>query len=236
MDSIRIDLVMAGGSAPLTPDGEESAIRKSPVHGPVEVTVLGLAGDAHVYHRHGGPEKAILHYAAEHYSSYRARFDQFVADINGPRRGFGENISTHGMSEETVCVGDRYQVSSPDRDGSVVLEVSGFRQPCWKLGYNSGVRELPALMQVEGTPGWYYRVLQPGSIAAGDTFTLLDRPHPEWPVGRLARQFYGTPLARDFLEPARALPALASNLRDVIDHRIETGTVEPWDRRLYGGR
>ena len=231
VNGITIEAVMVGRRAPLTDDGEESAIRKAPVDGPVAATAAGLAGDEHVYHGHGGPDKVIFHYAAEHYDTYRRRYAGFVADLAGPRRGFGENVTTRGMTEEDVCLGDRYRIGTQS-DG-VVGEVTGFRQPCWKLGYNSGVREIPKVMQDEGTPGWYYRVIEPGTISAGDEITLLERPYPQWTIGRLTRAFYGTPLDRDFLEEVRAIAELGTGLQRVIDARLETGAVEPWESRLY---
>lgn len=230
--------VMAGGPHPLTADGEKSAIRKDPVLGRATVGKLGLTDDHHVYSGHGGPEKAILQCAREHYDTYRRRFPEFVADIDGPRRGFGENISAEGMTEESVCIGDLYRIGpSVDESlrapGGITVEVVGFRQPCWKLGYNCGVREVPRIMQDDGTTGWYYRVVSEGTIAAGDKITRIDRPYPEWPVGDTARRFYGTPLDPTFLRDALALEPLAENLKAIVRTRLATGTVEEWDSRLY---
>ncbi len=264
MITTSIDLVMVGKRAPLTPDGEESAIRKTPVNGAVAVTQVGPEGDEHAYHGHGGPDKAILHCAGEHYETYRDRYQDFIADIHSDRRGFGENITTRGMTEETVCLGDRYRIgpgkSSEDPAGSatdagtdagnggapsitpdvrrsrrgILVEVTGFRQPCWKLGYNAGVREIPKVMQDEGTPGWYYRILEEGDVAAGDLITLVERPYPEWTIARLTKGFYLTPLDREFLEKALAIPILGGELREYMTRRLESGELEPWDARLYG--
>ncbi len=234
MSNFSVDLLMTGRRRVLTPDGEESAIRKPAVSGPVTVESDGLDGDEHAYHGHGGPDKAILHCAAEHYDDLARRYSQFVFDIGGKRGGFGENISTHGMTEETVCLGDRYRIGPGGEDNrGIVVEVTGFRQPCWKLGFNCAVREVPRIMQEEGTPGWYYRVLKPGTIAAGDAIVLLDRPFPEWPIGRLVRGFYGTPLDATFIHEVLAVPALGTELRHTMERRIATGTVEEWQSRLY---
>jgi MOSC domain-containing protein YiiM len=231
MTGIEIDVLMTGRRHKLTPDGEESAIRKGAVSGPVTAGTEGLEGDEHAYHGHGGPDKAILHYAAEHYVDFARRFSRFVFDIGGDRGGFGENISTRGMTEKSVCLGDRYRIGRDDR--GITVEVTGFRQPCWKLAFNCGVREVPRLMQEEGTPGWYYRVLDPGSIAAGDTITLLTRPFPEWPIDRLVRGFYGTPLDKTFMNEALAISVLGNELRTLMERRIATGAIEEWDGRLY---
>ncbi len=237
MDGAQIELLMAGGRMVLTEQGEESAIRKNPIDGPRNVKADGLDGDDHAYHHHGGADKALLHYPAEHYDTYRRRFPRFSANLNGPRRGFGENISTHGITEEDVCLGDRYRIEPADpadaRRG-ILVEVSGFRQPCWKLGFNCAVRDVPRLMQDQGKTGWYYRVIELGAIAQGDRIALVQRPFPEWTIGRLIRGFYGTPLDREFLAGVVKLPALAESLRVVMEHRLSSGVVESWDDRLYG--
>lgn len=211
------------------PHGEQSAIRKHPAGGAVAVALEGLDGDEHAYHGHGGPDKAILQYAVEHYESYRERFPGFAAEPGSDRGGFGENLSAPGMSEETVCLGDRYRI------GTVLAEVSAFRQPCYKLGYTSGVSEIPRHMQEDATTGWYYRVLQPGTVAAGDEIVLLDRPYPRWSVARLIRGFYGTPLDRDFIGDALAIPVLGMEIREALDRRRASGKIEDWESRLYGG-
>lgn len=234
MNTVAIDLLMTGYKKPLTPDGETSAIRKQARKGPVAVSLEGLDGDEHAYQSHGGPDKAILHCAVERYGEFGSRFPDFVSDIGGERGGFGENISTRGMTEDTVCVGDRYRIESRDRaNRGITVEVTGFRQPCWKLGYNTGVREIPRLMQDLGCPCWYYRVLETGAISAGDGIALLERPYPEWPVTRLVHGFYGTPLDRRFMEEALAIPVLGQELREVMKQRLVTGVVEDWNDRLY---
>lgn len=223
--AIIVEALLRGRTQPFGPNGEPSAIRKTPVEGPVEIGPLGLTGDQQAYHRHGGPNKAVLHYAAEHYAAWSELYLAFALRPGG----FGENISTHGMTEADVCLGDRYRLGD-----TVMLEVSQPRQPCWKLGWNAGERELPALMQERAAIGWYYRVLVPGTVQPGDTLVLEERPHPDWPLARLIGGFYGTPLDSAFLNALAALPALSDEFRDTIAERLRTGRVEDWSRRLYG--
>ncbi|WP_228144992.1 MOSC domain-containing protein, partial [Acinetobacter baumannii] len=87
---------------------------------------------------------------------------------------FGENLSTVGLTEENICMGDILSC------GTTVLEVSQTRQPCWKLDDRLGTKGAALEMQRSGKVGWYYRVLEPGVIEAGATLNLLERPHPEW--------------------------------------------------------
>jgi MOSC domain-containing protein YiiM len=132
------------------------------------------------------------------------------------------------MTEQTVCLADRYRIGE-----SVVVEVTQPRQPCWKLGFTAGVTEVPLLMQETATTGWYYRVLTPGPIAAGDTMTLESRPLPDWTLARMIKGFYGTPDDREFLDEIENLPQLSTEWRTVVRNRLSTGIVEDWSGRLY---
>ena len=225
MSNCRINAVMTGTVKPFGPNGEPSAIRKCPSEGPVALGELGLDGDEHAYHLHGGPHKALFHYASEHYGMWKEIFPSFQLALGG----FGENITTEGMTEANVCIGDRYRIG---RD--VVVEVSQPRQPCWKLGYNARQREIPRLMQERAAGGWYYRVVTPGPVAEGDQLELTDRPLPEWPVARVILGFYGDPLDDAFLRSLAEMEVLGPEWRAAAQERLETHQVEDWVDRLYG--
>lgn len=179
--------------------GEASAIAKTPVEGPVPIGPLGLAGDEQADPRyHGGPDKALHLYPFDHYARWR---DGHAGDplLDAPG-AFGENLATLGLTEETVCIGDRFRL------GSALIEVSQGRQPCWKQGARLGWPALPALIVRERRSGWYFRVLEPGAARAGDMLTLLDRPLPEWSVARV----FGLLVAGDHRHDRAALPVLAA--------------------------
>ncbi|MGR8921710.1 MAG: MOSC domain-containing protein, partial [Gammaproteobacteria bacterium] len=150
------------------PDGTASGIFKQAVSGPVEVAPLGLAGDRQVDRSvHGGPDKAVHHFPAEHYAP--------LADAFAGARGLlapgsiGENLSTLGLTEANVAIGDVFAA------GSVRLELTQPRRPCWKIDGRYDVRGMAAWIQQAGATGWYYRVLEPGLLAAGEPLTLVDR-------------------------------------------------------------
>ncbi|TVR89667.1 MAG: MOSC domain-containing protein [Spirochaetaceae bacterium] len=239
----RLEAVLLGRRVPFGPAGELSAIQKTPVSGAVALESTGLRGDEQAEHGHGGPDKALLHYPAEHYQLWRNRHPSFRLTPGG----LGENLSTMGMTEGTVCIGDRFRVHLPgqivadttkgsgaENRNEVVLELSEPRQPCWKLGHNAGVRELPLLIQQEAATGWYYRVITAGVVAAGATLELISRPHPDWPLERIIRGVYETPPDPEFLSSLISLPELGAGWRALAAKRLETGTVEDWKGRLYG--
>src|SRR5690606_16433169 len=112
-----------------------SAIDKRPLEGAVRIDELGVAGDEQGDTRvHGGVDKAVHHYPFEHYATWRAELGELPA-LASPG-AFGENISTRGLDEATVCLGDRFAL------GTAVLEVSQGRQPCWKLNDRFGVKDM----------------------------------------------------------------------------------------------
>ncbi len=191
--------LLAGRIAQLTPD-EKSAIAKSSLAGKVRIGPLGIEGDEQADPRfHGGPDKALHHYPADHYAFWRERArDHPLLDAPG---AFGENVSTLGVSEDQVCIGDRFRL------GSALVEISQGRQPCWKQGARMQWTTLPRLMVRERRSGWYYRVIEPGEAEAGSLLSLVDRPLPEWTVRRVFGLLIGGDHARD-------RPALAA-LRDM---------------------
>ncbi|WP_375396937.1 MOSC domain-containing protein [uncultured Sphingomonas sp.] len=178
--------------------GETSAIDKRPVAGRVHIGRLGITADQQADHRHhGGPDKALHHYPHDHYARWRRdRPDQPL--LAGPG-AFGENLSTDGLVETAVCIGDRFRL------GSALIEVSQGRQPCWKQGERLGWPALPALIVRERLSGWYYRVVEPGEAAAGDALTLVERVHPDWSVARV----FGLLVAGDHRRDPTALGVLA---------------------------
>ncbi|HEX7074586.1 MAG TPA: MOSC domain-containing protein, partial [Hyphomicrobiaceae bacterium] len=92
-----------------------------------------------------------------------------MADFLSSPPAFGENLSTLGITEETVHIGDIYQV------GGVILQVSQGRQPCWKLNARFNRPDMAWRVQMTGRTGWYYRVLREGWIETGDEFVLVER-------------------------------------------------------------
>lgn len=183
---------------------EPSAIAKSPIPGPVVIGTLGLMGDAQADRvNHGGPDKAIHHYAFDHYESWRSELGEHP--LLAAPGGFGENISTLGLTEETVWLGDRFRL------GTALIEVSHGRQPCWKLGHHFGRADLVARVVRSNRAGWYCRVLEPGQAVAGDNLTLVERGLPEWSLARLFAVLIAGEERRDpaVLREIAALPVLA---------------------------
>ncbi|MFO7529486.1 MAG: MOSC domain-containing protein [Marinobacter sp.] len=188
----------------------------------------GLEQDEHGdTRRHGGPEKALHHFASDHYARLQKILPVPAADRSQPG-GFGENLVTEGLTETDVCVGDIYNL------GEAILQVSQPRQPCWRLNARFGISDMSRRLQNTLRTGWYYRVLQEGMVRQGDTLTLEQRPKPEWPLSQVLSLLYETPLEQDALAEMAELEQLSPNLRQLARKRLETGEVEDWEKRLFG--
>jgi MOSC domain-containing protein YiiM len=148
---------------------------KTPIEGPVYVSTTNLAGDGQAdLKNHGGIDKAVLAYSADHYPSWR---DQLrMPDL--PCGAFGENLTIAGLTEELVYIGDIFRV------GTVTFEVSQPRQPCWKLARRWRMHELTGMVVRNGRSGWYLRVLEQGWIEAQMPVALIERPNPAWSIAR----------------------------------------------------
>ena len=222
----QVVAVLRGRAVPYTRPDSRSGIAKNPVVGPVAVGTLGLEGDEQGDLRvHGGPDKAVHQYAQAHYPLWRAELGALpVLAVPG---AFGENLASTGMTEQHVCLGDQVRV------GNVLLEVSQSRQPCWKLNDRFGVPDMARRVQHTGRTGWYYRVLEAGTLQAGDALLLVARPWPQWSLARVIEVLYHQPFDADVLLALAALP-LTPSWRRMVDGRLARGVVEDWAPRMEG--
>ena len=220
---IGVEALFVGELALLGPQKAPSGIRKSKVAGPQKITRLGLQGDHQGDTKnHGGPEKAVHHYPRDHYAAWAAD------GVEASPAAFGENISTFGITEADICIGDVYRL------GGALLQVSQGRQPCWRLNARFERPDMAFRVQKSGRTGWYYRVIEEGTAEAGDRLRLERRPQPHWPLIRIIDLLYTRTLDMKALAELAALPELAQSWRTLATRRIETHSVENWDRRLRG--
>lgn len=150
-----------------------SGIFKAPVEAAVATAPYGLSGDAQAdLHNHGGPDKAICAYSADHYEDWRQRFGLDHLEFGA----FGENLSLAGVDEHHICIGDRWAT------GDVLIQVSQPRQPCWKLERKWHRDTLINEVIASGRTGWYFRVERGGTLQRGMELVLVERPHPQWTI------------------------------------------------------
>ena len=220
----RIDQLLIGPVRPLGLRGAPSGIDKRAA-GRLWLGRAGFAGDAQGDTRHhGGPDKAVHHYAFDHYGFWHGAIGR--RDVLARPGAFGENISTVGLDERTVAIGDTFRV------GGALIQVSQGRQPCWKLNLRFAVPDMARRVQESGRTGWYYRVLEQGFVEPGDDLVLVDRLTPDWTIERLWRVLYVDVLNREELSAMAALAHLPESWRGYADRRLATAEVEDWSSRL----
>lgn len=204
---IIVDAICTGTARPFRGD-EQSAIAKQVVSGKVRITTLGLSGDeqADPVH-HGGPDMALHHYPRDHHEYWRGELgDHPLLDEPG---AFGTNLSTVGLTEEAVLLGDRFRL------GSALLEACQPRQPCWKIEHRFGEKAMVKRIMATDRCGWFYRVIEEGEAEAGDQLAKVSEGMPGWSMQRLFGGIWGTstPVDTDLLREISQLPLLAEKLR-----------------------
>ncbi len=143
-----------------------TGIFKDPVDGRVRVRTLNLDGDRQSdLSVHGGPQKAVYLYPSEHYEFWK----QELPNISLPWGMFGENLTTTGLFETEVHIGDRFRV------GTAELMVTQPRMPCYKLGIRFDRADIIKRFLVSERSGFYFSVLKEGDVGTGDEVELLER-------------------------------------------------------------
>jgi len=221
--SVEISHVLIGKISPFGPNGEPSAIDKKVVSEPIFVNKLGLKGDEQADRRvHGGIDKAIHHFPTEHYEKFR----KLLPHISFFVGSFGENLSSRGITENDVCFGDTFKL------GAATVQVSQGRQPCWKLNVRFQHRNMAKLVQEHGLTGWYYRVIEEGTLCSADRLTLIDRPYPKASLTRVLHLLHMEPLIPDEIRGILEIPVLPRRWRKIFQKRLENNVVEDTSVRL----
>ncbi len=220
-----VNAVLVGKSVPYA-KGSQSAINKK-TKSERQVTLrLGFIDDEQGDLRvHGGIEKAIHIYPSEHYVEWQKELQgNTTLQMIG---AFGENISSTGVNEETICLNDKIRI------GSTLLEVSQGRMPCWKLNVKFKQDDMALRLQNTLRTGWYFRVLEEGDIGSGDEIFLCERPYPEWPLSKIMKLVFEGCLDKQELSPLLDLPLVESWHR-LVARRLENQSLEDWSPRLDG--
>jgi MOSC domain-containing protein YiiM len=188
-----------------------TGIFKEPVRGRVHVRVLNLDGDGQADLRvHGGADKAVYVYPSEFYDLWRKE----RPELDFPWGQFGENLTTEGLLDHEVNVGDRY------RFGTAELVVTQPRLPCFKLGLKMGRDEFVTEFLDRGLHGMYLAVAREGEVAAGDPIVQLERDPHEFKVTEVARLYAHDRDDVDAMRRAAELEVLPASWRDYFRKRL----------------
>lgn len=180
----------------------ETGIFKDPVEGAVKINQLNLAGDKQAdLTVHGGPEKAVYAYPAEHYDYWRKELPK----VPFSWAKFGENLTTEGLVEDTLCIGDRLRV------GTAVLMVTQPRLPCYKLEVGFDREDMIKRFLASSRSGFYFSVIEPGEVNAGSGIEILSRDANRVTVADIQRLFLGQSRDHDLLQRAMDVSVLPEN-------------------------
>lgn len=188
-----------------------TGIFKESVAGRVPLRQHNLDGDAQAdLSVHGGPDKAVYLYPAEHYAAWR----QELPGMALPWGMFGENLTTEGVSEGIVQIGDRLGI------GTAVVRVTEPRMPCYKLGLRFGRDDILKRFLASGRTGWYVAVEHEGEVEAGETFTLLNRDKHGLTVADITRVYVHEKDDVDTMQRLVQLPYLSAPWRDYFQEQL----------------
>ncbi len=182
-----------------------TGIWKRPVQGPRWVRTLNIDGDGQGdLGGHGGPHRAVLVYQRQSYEHWREHLKRNDLDDGI----FGENFTVDGLSDDDVCIGDRYRI------GTALFEVSQPRVTCYRVGLRLAEPRLPSLLVDHRRPGFYLRVLQEGQVQAGDAIVRVSAGPERMTVAQIDGLLYlpggdGTGAARADLARALRIPQLS---------------------------
>jgi MOSC domain-containing protein YiiM len=181
-----------------------TAVWKAPVQGRCMVRRLNIDGDGQGdLFGHGGEQRAVFVYQIESYHYWQSLLGR--SDFTYGQ--FGENFTIEGLSDQEVCIGDRYRV------GGALFEVTQPRVTCYRVGIRMNEPQMPALLVAHGRPGFYFRVVEEGEVGVGDGIMLV-APGPErMSIFAINALLYMPGHPRDQVERALRIPAMSPGWR-----------------------
>ena len=193
-----------------------TGIWKNPVPGRCRVARLNLDGDGQGdLAGHGGEQRAVLVYQMDSYRYWQAQLNR-TDFVHGQ---FGENFTVEGLPDDTVCIGDRYQI------GTALFEVTAPRVTCYRVGIRMNEPRMPALLTSRGRPGFYFRVIREGEVGAGDEITKVGEANERMTVAEVNALLYFPNHARDRLERALRIGTLSPGWRRSFEALLRGQTI-----------
>ena len=194
-----------------------TGIWKEPVAGRCRVGRLNLEGDGQGdLHGHGGEQRAVFVYQIESYRHWQEQLKR-TDFVHGQ---FGENFTIEGLADDSVCIGDRYQI------GSALFEVTQPRVTCYRVGIRTNEPRMPALLTSSGRPGFYFRVLREGEVGAGDDIVKVGEAKERMTVAEINALLYSPNHPRDRLERSLRIEALSPGWRRSFETLLQSPATE----------
>src|SRR5882724_1844501 len=190
-----------------------TGIYKYPVEGPVALGTLNIDGDRQAdLTVHGGEHKAVYCYPIEHYAYWRKK----LPNRDLPSGSFGENLTTEGLLENEVHIGDQFAI------GAAEVIVTQPRLPCYKLGVRFESDDMVKKFLASRRVGFYFAVTKEGPVAAGDEIKLLFRDSEAISIAAFVELYIAknwTPADKTKIRRLFALPSLPNDWKSHFEHR-----------------
>ena len=188
----------------------ETSINKQPVTRRVALNATQLAGDRQAdTTNHGGTNKGVYFYPSEHYQYWREQLSKAL-----PYGCIGENLTTVGLFEKDVCVGDRLGIAD------AVVEVTQPRIPCYKLDINIGHNQFSKIFSRSCKLGFYAKVIKTGSLGVGDEIVFVHRHPSRVTIHELARLYFLDTQDYAAIERVLSTTNLTPNIRKIFESRL----------------
>jgi ferredoxin-NADP reductase/MOSC domain-containing protein YiiM/ferredoxin len=185
-----------------------TAVWKRPVPGRVMARRLNLDGDGQGdLAGHGGVNRAVMVYQLDSYRYWETHLKRHDFEYGQ----FGENLTVDGLTDEEVCIGDRYRI------GGALFEVSQPRVTCYRVGIRMNNPEMPALLVSHKRPGFYFRVIEEGQIGAGDEIIKIADGPERVTVQEIDGLLYLSPHPADRLQRALRVPSLSAGWKQSLE-------------------
>ena len=190
----------------------QTGVFKDPADGPVTIRKLNLAGDQQAdLTVHGGAQKAVYGYPAEHYEYWRKKLQEVPFSWSK----FGENLTTEGLAEDTLCIGDRLRV------GSAGLVVTQPHMPCYKLALRFDRDDMIKRFLMSQRSGFYFSVIEEGEVHAGSKVEILSRDSHRVDVVDIVRLNLGQAHDPELLHRAMNVSALPQSWKAELAVRVD---------------
>jgi MOSC domain-containing protein YiiM/ferredoxin-NADP reductase len=188
-----------------------TGIFKAPVSGRIHLRTLNFDGDRQAdLSVHGGPDKAVYVYPAEHYAYWHRELPGTTLSWGM----FGENLTTEGLQEDTLKIGDRFRI------GSTEVVVTQPRIPCFKLGLRFGRDDIVKRFLASGRTGFYCRVVAEGEVAADDAIVMVESAVDSVTVPEVTRLYAHDKDDLGGLRRIVGVAALPDDWRDYFEEQI----------------
>lgn|SRR5574341_863348 len=189
-----------------------TGIFKEPIAGRVMMRALNLDGDRQAdLSVHGGPDKAVYVYPSEHYAFWKSE----LPEMDLPWGMFGENLTTSGLIETAINVGDKFRI------GAAEVTVTQPRMPCYKLGIRFGRGDIIKRFLASERSGFYLSVLKEGQVGAGDEIELIEKDPHGVRVSDITRLYARDKHNAGLMRRAIEVESLPENWREYFHARLE---------------